>query len=243
MTARQTLLDGLARDAWIFERASELAPLHPRDNTFPGEVFLHLAADALGSVRGQPVRPAGLGGTARAVPARVHVPRPGKIRSSSTRCWPRRPSMAGPNRICWMRSPGGRPMTSGSTACSRRSATSAPPRAGRACRCVRHARTWPGALATQRNDDQFRRLWKRSSDGGAADHDGYCQTRLQWWSCWPRGCTTMAGHRRPGRCVACRCQLLVLAGARPDVGCLKRSQAHRFCLGAAKMNRAVRWHE
>ena len=26
---------------------SELAPLHPRDNTFPGEVFLHLAADAL----------------------------------------------------------------------------------------------------------------------------------------------------------------------------------------------------
>ena len=29
----------------------------------------------------------------------------------------------------------------------------APPRAGRACRCVRHARTWPGALATQRNND------------------------------------------------------------------------------------------
>jgi hypothetical protein len=26
---------------------SELAPLHPRDNTFPGEVFLRLAADAL----------------------------------------------------------------------------------------------------------------------------------------------------------------------------------------------------
>ena len=47
MTARQTLLDGLARDADIFELVSELAPLHPRDNTFPGEVFLHLAADAL----------------------------------------------------------------------------------------------------------------------------------------------------------------------------------------------------
>ena len=46
-TARQTLLDGLARDADIFELLSELAPLHPRDNTFPGEVFLHLAADAL----------------------------------------------------------------------------------------------------------------------------------------------------------------------------------------------------
>ena len=25
---------------------SELAPLYPRDNTFPGEVYLHLAADA-----------------------------------------------------------------------------------------------------------------------------------------------------------------------------------------------------
>src|SRR5690348_8334401 len=31
----------------IFELVSELAPLHPRDNTFPGEVFLRVAADAL----------------------------------------------------------------------------------------------------------------------------------------------------------------------------------------------------
>jgi hypothetical protein len=45
--ARQTLLDGLARDVDIFELVSELAPLHPRDNTLPGEVFLRLAADAL----------------------------------------------------------------------------------------------------------------------------------------------------------------------------------------------------
>ena len=47
VTARQILLDGLARDADIFELTSELAALHPRDNTFPGEVFLHVAADAL----------------------------------------------------------------------------------------------------------------------------------------------------------------------------------------------------
>ena len=47
MTARSVLLDGLARDADIFEVVSELAPLHPRDNTCPGEVLLHLAADAL----------------------------------------------------------------------------------------------------------------------------------------------------------------------------------------------------
>jgi hypothetical protein len=46
-TARRILLDGLARDADIFDLAGELAPLHPRNNTFPGEVFLHLAADAL----------------------------------------------------------------------------------------------------------------------------------------------------------------------------------------------------
>jgi hypothetical protein len=47
VTARRVLLDGLARDADVFELVSELAPLHPRDNTFPGEVFLRVAADAL----------------------------------------------------------------------------------------------------------------------------------------------------------------------------------------------------
>ena len=47
MTVRRALLDGLARDADIFEVLSGLASLHPRNDTFPGEVFLHLAADAL----------------------------------------------------------------------------------------------------------------------------------------------------------------------------------------------------
>jgi hypothetical protein len=46
--ARRVLLDGLARDADIFQLVTDLAPLHPRDNTFPGEVFLSVAADALG---------------------------------------------------------------------------------------------------------------------------------------------------------------------------------------------------
>jgi hypothetical protein len=46
-TARRALLDGLARDADIFEVLSGLAPLHPRNDTFPGEVFIDLAADAL----------------------------------------------------------------------------------------------------------------------------------------------------------------------------------------------------
>ena len=47
MTARRVLLDGLARDADVLELVSELAPMHPWDDTFPGEVFLRLAADAL----------------------------------------------------------------------------------------------------------------------------------------------------------------------------------------------------
>ena len=65
MTARLTLLDGLARDADIFELVSELAPLHPRNNTFPGEVFLLLAADA----RRRPVQRSDAARTSRCVVA------------------------------------------------------------------------------------------------------------------------------------------------------------------------------
>jgi hypothetical protein len=46
-TARQILLDGLANDTDVLEIVARLAPLHPRHNTFPGEVFVGLAADAL----------------------------------------------------------------------------------------------------------------------------------------------------------------------------------------------------
>jgi hypothetical protein len=58
MIARRALLDGLGRDADIFEVLSDLASLHPRNDTFPGEVFLHLAADALewcGASRAEPL--------------------------------------------------------------------------------------------------------------------------------------------------------------------------------------------
>ena len=62
-TARRVLLDGLARDADISELVSELAPLHPRDDdTFPGEVFLHLAADALNWCRASRADPLPLEG-------------------------------------------------------------------------------------------------------------------------------------------------------------------------------------
>ena len=43
MAARRMLLDGLARDTDIFEVLGGLAALHPRNDTFPGEVFLRLA--------------------------------------------------------------------------------------------------------------------------------------------------------------------------------------------------------
>ena len=45
--ARRILLDGMARDTGVSGLAGELAALHPRGNTFPGEVLLHVAADAL----------------------------------------------------------------------------------------------------------------------------------------------------------------------------------------------------
>jgi hypothetical protein len=63
VTARRALLDGLARDADISELVSELAPLRPRDDTFPGEVFLRVAADALdwcGASRADPLPLEGL---------------------------------------------------------------------------------------------------------------------------------------------------------------------------------------
>jgi hypothetical protein len=46
VTARRILLAGLARDAGIFGLVPELAPLHPGNSTFPGEVFLGLGAGA-----------------------------------------------------------------------------------------------------------------------------------------------------------------------------------------------------
>jgi hypothetical protein len=65
MSARRALLNGLARDADIFEVLSGLAPLHPRNDTFPGEVFLHVAGDALewcGASRAEPLPLEGLRG-------------------------------------------------------------------------------------------------------------------------------------------------------------------------------------
>jgi len=69
--------------------------------------------------------------------------------------------MAGPSRTCLTRSLPGRPTISGSTPCTRRSHTSAPPPVGRASRCASHARNWTKrALATRRHIE-YERLASR----------------------------------------------------------------------------------
>src|SRR5262245_61979117 len=98
-TARQMLLDGLAHGADIFELLSKLAPLHPRSNTFPGEVLFRLAADALD--RSGPAaltrwlwRGSGSGSCPNAHSAA------GNTGSSSTRSSWRQRCAAGPIRTC-----------------------------------------------------------------------------------------------------------------------------------------------
>ena len=61
--ALRRLLSGLAAGNDVFELAAAVADLHPRYNTFPGEVFMELAADALelaGATRNDPIPYAGL---------------------------------------------------------------------------------------------------------------------------------------------------------------------------------------
>jgi hypothetical protein len=46
-SALRIALTGIAREGDANDVIGELAPLHPKHNTFPGEVFLELGADAL----------------------------------------------------------------------------------------------------------------------------------------------------------------------------------------------------
>jgi hypothetical protein len=161
-----------ARDADIFGLVSELAPLHPRNNTFPARYScIWPRTRWTGAEPAGPARwpwkdcASGFCPSARSAAGQNKKFQYAVLAAAALH--------GGANRICWMRSPSGRAMTSGSTACSRRSATSAPPRAGRACRCVRHAglgyAPWPPSAVT-------------ASSGGygsgrltaaAADHNGY----------------------------------------------------------------------
>ena len=172
MTARRVLLDGLARDADIFELVSELAPLHPRDNTFPGEVFLRLAADALdwcGASRADPLPLEGL--RERFLPecafrGRENTKLQYAVLAAAALNGGTEPDLL--DEVAWWQTD-----DFWRYALFAGSPTSALPPAGRASRCARHARTWASALATQRHNDQSGTHRKRSSDGGAAEHSGY----------------------------------------------------------------------
>jgi hypothetical protein len=57
-TARRVVLSGLASGQKLADIAAQLAPLHPPNDTFPGEVLLELAADAIelsGATRTTPI--------------------------------------------------------------------------------------------------------------------------------------------------------------------------------------------
>jgi hypothetical protein len=57
-TAIRVTLSGIAGDVDLGELARRLEPLHPTNNTFPGEVLLELAADAIeesGATRDHPL--------------------------------------------------------------------------------------------------------------------------------------------------------------------------------------------
>src|SRR5882672_11755865 len=56
--AIEVALSGIAAGGDLGELVFELRELHPRNNTFPGEVLLELAADAIeesGASRGDPI--------------------------------------------------------------------------------------------------------------------------------------------------------------------------------------------
>jgi hypothetical protein len=56
--AIRVVLSGIADDLELGDVAERLAPLHPTNNTFPGEVLLELAADAIdesGATRDRPL--------------------------------------------------------------------------------------------------------------------------------------------------------------------------------------------
>jgi hypothetical protein len=61
--ALRRVLSGLVESADVFELAASVSDLHPKNDTFPGEVFMGLAADALemaGATRDHPIPYEGL---------------------------------------------------------------------------------------------------------------------------------------------------------------------------------------
>jgi hypothetical protein len=88
--AIRVALSGIADDLELGELAALLEPLHPRNDTFPGEVLLELAADAIeeaGATRERPLEFQGI--RKRHLPETGHTRRPSTTRPSM-RCGRRR---------------------------------------------------------------------------------------------------------------------------------------------------------
>ncbi len=150
-TARRILLDGLARDADIFGLMSELAALHPRNNTFPGEVFLHLAADALDWCGASGEKPLPLEGIRqRFLPectfrGRQHHKLQFAVLAAAALRGGAEPDLL--DEVArWQTD------DSGNTPCTPRSPTSVPPPTGPVRPCAGHASSRPSGRATQRHN-------------------------------------------------------------------------------------------
>ena len=176
VTARRVLLDGLAPDADIFELMNELAPLHPRDNTFPGEVFLQLAADALTWCRASRADPLPLEGLReRFLPeptfrGRQNTKLQYAVLAAAALHGGTEPDLL--DEVAWWQADDFWQYALFAAVAYIRAAASRG-----ACRCARHVRTSPSALATRRRNEQFGTLPKRSSDGAAGDHRRDCARR------------------------------------------------------------------
>jgi|GEM_PF-6684371 hypothetical protein len=93
--ARRILLDGMARDGEVSELVGGLAPLHPRDDTFPGEVFLQIAADALDWCEASRADPTTSGSTPCTLPSVISAPPPAEPACRCARYarnWPSAPA-------------------------------------------------------------------------------------------------------------------------------------------------------
>ena len=136
--ARRSCLTGWPVIARYPSWRGELAPLHPRNNTFPGEVFLDVAADVLdwcSLSRSEPLALEGM--RERFLPELAFCGTQNKkLKYSMLAAAALR---AERNRTRSTRSPAGKPTTSDSTPCTRRSPISAPQLAESACRCAARA--------------------------------------------------------------------------------------------------------
>jgi hypothetical protein len=108
--AIRRLLSGLARGDDVFDLAATIEELHPPHNTFPGEVFMRLSADALEVASVGPDDPIPRDCARNTWPSASS--KGGRTARSSWRSWPARQPVAGSSRICSTRWPGGRLTTS-----------------------------------------------------------------------------------------------------------------------------------